>query len=185
VRIVTRYKDAVTGEQAAAYLSSQGVPAKAWRHNDVFDPTTCITIDNDALISQAGALIVEFEKQHPQYEVDLDSQTKPDLSRLSSALAPPCPSCGGRLPLDADLTSCQACGEAVSVWDLIVDAHGPDVLRYCYPSDLLPDKPISPEMIREMHIPCPSCKYDLQGLTMSGLCPECGGYYDKRLVLGL
>jgi hypothetical protein len=29
---------------------------------------------------------------------------------------------------------------------------------------------------------CPQCRYDLEGLDRHGVCPECGGVYDKATI---
>lgn len=30
---------------------------------------------------------------------------------------------------------------------------------------------------------CTRCRYDLEGLSDTGVCPECGGWYDKNIVI--
>ena len=71
--------------------------------------------------------------------------------------------------------SCPACGAAVDVPGLIVEARGPEALEACY------DQPeMSEEQAADLNLHCTHCGYPLKGLPAESTCPECGRPFDKR-----
>lgn len=103
----------------------------------------------------------------------------PDLSLLPREFAPACPKCAAKLPLDALLRLCPACGAALDVAELVVAERGPEALVACYEK-----QPMLAEPDVEGKFVCSQCQYDLRGLAASGPCPECGTVYDKREMEG-
>jgi Double zinc ribbon len=170
------------------YLWRGGVPAGVIpvRGGGSLAPTSDRASKNlglfDVMISskdqadRAAGLLHEMDASPAEFETGWEqSQTRPDLSRLDPALAPPCPKCGRVLPMDSELSQCRACRAPVDVADLILQAHGPEAL-----ADAFDHAPMIPEeFMRDSPVPCPKCGYPLGGLPLEGVCPECGGGYRK------
>jgi hypothetical protein len=184
VRTVTRYFDPITARQAAAYLTAHGIVARAVVRIDTFNPETSVEIVNPDLLEAARTLLGQFDLQKPEYIEPLEDQAVPDLSKLPPALVPTCPRCRAVLPLSAMITSCGGCGAAVNVVDRIVEQFGPEALEGCFPIDADANfSDLTDEQISRLVLACPGCQYSLLGLPLSGVCPECGGAYDKREML--
>lgn len=184
--IVARYSNPITARQAAAYLTANGVIATSAPVVDPFQPGAVVEIGSKGLIGRAKDLIRHFDLLEPQYQESLESQAEPDLSKLPRALLPPCPSCGRPLPPDASVHACPGCGVAVNVVELIVELHGPEALGACFPVE--PDADtgdLTDEQLERVELACTHCKYSLAGLENTGVCPECGGAYDKRTLVGM
>src|ERR1051325_11219906 len=131
MRILARYRGPVTASQAAAYLPSEGIGARAWVSDSGYTREVWLLIGENEDRGRAWDLLVEYTKQKPTFEESLEAQALPDLSTLDPALAPPCPACRRALPLDAAITQC-SCGAPVDIPELIVQAHGPEVLQSCF-----------------------------------------------------
>src|SRR5262245_27650465 len=186
MRTVTRYVDPITARQAAAYLTSHGIVARAVVRIDTFNPGSSVEIVNDDLLEEARALLEQFELHKPEYLEPLEDQAVPDLSRLPASFAPTCPGCKARLPLDAVIARCRGCGATVHVVDRIVEQFGPEALQGCFPVDADADfSDLTDEQISRLGLACPGCQYSLSGLPVTGMCPECGRAYDKHEMLGL
>ncbi len=101
-----------------------------------------------------------------------------DWSKLSPALRVACPMCEAILdPRDAaEGTIRCACGTSHDVAELIVDQHGPEAFEGCTIGSEAPGKP--PALMHAV-VKCVHCEYELEGLARRGVCPECGGRYDK------
>lgn len=165
-----RFRSAVRAIAARDYLVQNGVPAQVvGGHTDAWDAwgrdvgpyEIVLGSAQDARL--AGHLLEQWTCEPVDLEVGLDEQAVPDFSGLDAALAPDCPRCGVRLPLDVELVACPSCGLPVDVSALIVEAHGPEALHGCYDSE-------------------PSSDEFLASHARPSACPRCGGPMDDRGV---
>jgi rubrerythrin len=183
MRAVTRYRDPITARQAAAYLMSHGIVARAVVVTDPFHPGADVEIRDPAHADAARALLGKFDLLKPEYLEPLDDQAVPDLSKLPRHLAPSCPGCDAPLALDTPVARCPTCGARTNVVERIVELHGPEALTPCYPVDPATNFDLTDEQINDIELRCSGCGYSLRGLPVRGLCPECGRGYSKRGML--
>lgn len=129
---------------------------------------------------RARALLQELDESPPQFALSWEqTDAAPDLSLLHPDLAPDCPHCGNRLPLDHSSHTCPKCNIEVDAAELIVSRHGPEALEAAYLTvPVLPD-----DIVQDAPVMCAKCRYLLAGLAQRGLCPECGAGYDKRALI--
>lgn len=125
--------------------------------------------------ARALELLAEFRNQCPDDDTQIASDDAPVLSKLNPSLAPPCPNCQSKLPLDATISSCPDCAALVDITDLIVQAHGPEGIADAY--EQLPILDDASALCAPT--PCRKCGYVLNGLPRVGRCPECGSSFDK------
>lgn len=109
---------------------------------------------------RAEAALAEFLASAAQGPDDLAAQALPDLGHINRSLAPPCPSCGIKLPLDPALARCPACDAPVDVPALLVLAHGPEIMEPAR-------RPSFPSV-------CARCGASRTGLPERAPCPTCG-----------
>ncbi|MEQ8845160.1 MAG: hypothetical protein RIB58_09925 [Phycisphaerales bacterium] len=128
-----------------------------------------VVLASKADVHLAVLLLEQFGNEPAEYEAELEELAVPDLSVLDEALAPDCAACGARLPLDASVPVCPACGEPVDIAERIVDRHGPEVLAACY--DAMPS---SDELMELGGSPgtCPTCGRRLQPGSACPTCPR-------------
>jgi len=186
---IERYQNPVRAELAAGYLRSHGVLAKVVGQMDTLggiSPSLAprgqfeLIIADRADEEEARLLLEEFDEDPPRDPGWEGMGSEPDLGRLDESLAPGCPSCGHRLALDASVQRCEGCGVEVDVAELLVSAHGPEVLDGCYPDTI---EEIPESLIERAPLGCPGCRGSLYGLDSSGRCPRCGTAYDKRALI--
>ncbi len=160
---------------ATEYLLRSGIVATAIQVYDIWKgPSAQIEVEQRDL-EKARTLIEEFNKEKIGLQDNWEEQTLPNLAALDPSLAPACPGCNAKLPLDAALTRCPACGAAVDVVALIIARHGPEALDACYAAH---DPMLSEDELTALRSTC-SCGYSLLGLPRVGVCPECAAPYDK------
>ncbi|MEX2218178.1 MAG: hypothetical protein WD749_05405 [Phycisphaerales bacterium] len=185
--IAAAYPGIVLARQAQQWLVQHGIAARVMGELDALGGAGLaskgggfgVTVD-DALEPAARELLREWERMPPLAAADLEAQATPDLSRLDPRVLAPCPSCGERLPLDASVAHCPACAAPVSVTDVLLARHGPELLALCYEDT---SEPLDGEAIDALDLRCPRCEYALRGLGRSGACPECGEPYTKQGII--
>ncbi len=130
---------------------------------------------------QARAILDELERNPPTLQDDWEHDTQPDLTKLDPDLLPPCPTCNRPTSPTRPLGPCPNCGLPHNLIDLIIAAHGPEALEPCYhPKHPLDD--FSDDEINAIELDCPSCEYPLEGLGITGVCPECASPFNKRAM---
>jgi hypothetical protein len=179
---VASYFQLLQAVQAADHLIAHAIVARVVGDREAFGGIGImgrglfdVVVHEGDEVEPARALLASWT---PIDDVDWDD-TLPDLSRIDPAFAPSCPRCGQTLPLQADLCACPACRAEVDVPELIVASHGPELLAHCYE----PASPVDDRLLRAARLHCPRCAYSLEGLPLSGQCPECGTPYDKRALV--
>lgn len=171
---VARFSTAMEAMHFVAFLRDAGIPdARIFNQADPIPGFLGIDVTvGTEYAARARVLLAEFEALPPRRTMSED-EVRPDLSVLAATMAPGCPACGWMLPL-REVATCSACGAAVDVPSLIVQAHGPEALTPCYP-----DPALGVEGESDLTTACPGCAYSLVGLERRGRCPECGLAYDK------
>lgn len=195
---VRRYASPILAQHAAAYLRRHGIVATVVGHISAFPGVEthlfpmpgrrlagagqfAVVIDSAAQREDAELLLDEFDRTPAEVDEGWEAESLPDLSLLDPGLAPPCPSCGEALPLEAALEACPACGAEVDVCSLLADRYGPELLEACIATPEAPDLP--DDVLERAELSCPACGYALRGLAHEGVCPECGERYSKRGML--
>ena len=156
-----RFRSPMHAVALCDYLVQNGVPAKVVGGNtDAWVPWVRssgpyeVVLGSKSDAKLAAFLLEQFNSEPAEYESGLDDQALPNLSELDAEMAPPCPSCEGKLPLDAATTACPACGEPVDVAQLIVEAHGPEALAACYESTPSAEELMAMQAVAR---PCQAC----------------------------
>lgn len=194
MNVVFNHHDPLRAQEARDRLLERGILAAVVdRSNEwlgaarSYDVMLCYGVQYDearAILAQADEAPCDANEQDSgsaeQDTAHEDSGWQPDLTRLGQGMAPLCPACGVTLPLNAGLGSCPSCRSAVDVVDLIVQRHGPEALDGCYPRE---ESSVESAMIERMMLLCPACRYSLDGMARAGTCPECGGRYDKAVIV--
>lgn len=174
MEVVGRFANPIEAMHFVAFLRDAGVPdARIFNQGEPYPGLLGIDVAVGSDDATRGAALYEEFKRTPVVRDLNPDETKPDLSALDPALAPRCPRCRHRLPLEA-VTFCPSCGAGVDVAGLIVAEHGPEALAACYPSPASADDE-GPDL--QSH--CPACSYSLVDLPREGKCPECGMAFDK------
>lgn len=170
-----RFRSAVRAIAVRDYLVQNGVPAKVvGGHADAWDAWGRSVGPYEIVLGSAQDarlarhLLEQWHDEPIELTGGLDEQALPDLSVLDEAMAPNCPECGHRQPLDAGLVACPSCGCDVDVAALIVDAHGPEALDACYDSE-----PSSDEFLSQYDSP-PACARCGGPMGEYGACSWCG-----------
>jgi hypothetical protein len=189
VERIASYNSAIEANEAVAFLINSGIPARSIGWNNALAPIGTLRMPRFTVFvnppdkRRAQELLAEMNRLPVEFEPGWEADAVPDLSCLPPDTKAPCPACGERLPLDAGLTECPACGAAASVMDVLIERYGPEVLEDCYPH--VPTA-VPEDLLLEANLACPHCSYDLARLPSSGICPECGERYSKdRMLRGL
>lgn len=205
MHLVRRYQRVFEAESMANALRDQGINCAVVGHHT----QAAIGVEGGRLpwfgydlivlrksdVDIAKRMIHELEAELVEPEEGWEDASRPDLSELEgTGLVVRCESCELALPLDERLEECPACSAPVDVVDLLVRAHGPEVLDACYGVESgsaggggsgvsamgAPEGDYDPALVR---LPCAGCGAIL-GEGISGRCPSCGTLYDKRDMLG-
>ncbi len=176
MQTVGTYDSPIRAMQAVSYLRGHGIEAQCGAPMVGMQAGMQVFVVRPSDAKQAKKLLdnVNLAKEFNDVSVS-EGQAAPDLTRLPAYLAPPCPKCKKRLPLQNDIAECPACHAPCTIEDiadLIVQYHGPEKLLQCYPEETIAGNPF-------VELSC-QCGYDLKGLPREGLCPECGEPYRKR-----
>lgn len=156
-----------------AFLRDAGIPnARTFNQGGMYPGLLGIDVAVGSDAAERGRALYDEFRRLPLVEHIPDESVAPDLSLLDPSTAPRCPACRTKLPLAA-VTACTSCGEPVDVAELIVQEHGPEALTPCYPKRADTDE--APDLLTH----CLACGYALENLPSVGVCPECGGPFDK------
>lgn len=186
---ITRYHNSLEASLRAAYLRENGVMAGVidgsvsavvgllggLRSQGHFE----LVISSKRTLDRAIALLLEFEENPPQIDEDWEDDVQPDLSLLEQRFVPQCPSCNASLCTTRPFGPCIECSSTYNFAELVFEKFGPDALADCYESSE-PLSNLSDTEVCEIPLDCPSCSYTLDGLAMSGVCPECGNGFNRR-----
>jgi hypothetical protein len=139
--VVASFRSPIIAQRAARLLIEHGILASV--HAPVAESILYDLLVLDRAAAERARDVLAravFDSQD-----QIDAAPVPDLSRLPSAMAPQCPKCGRRLPLNAELARCPACGMEVDVPGLITQQHGPEALESCYDPPADDDEPDDPD----------------------------------------
>lgn len=194
---IRNYDNPIEAQDAVMWLLRHGVLASVvGDHTATLGPYAGFTAKHGAGLHTvaialerqrelATELLAALETEPASFEHGWEELSVPDLSGLDPALLPPCPGCGAILPADAAADNCPSCGFDVDVLGLIATAHGPEIIEPLLDTRaLLPaDEAFDDEALAAMAADCGGCAYPLDGLSRSGVCPECGRRYDKARIV--
>ena len=200
MHLVRRYQRVFEAESMATALREQGINCAVVGHHTQaaigmeggklpwFGYDLIVLQKHD--VEPARKMVAELESEGFTPEEGWEDAARPDLSVLEgTGLMVRCGSCELALPLDETMTECPACREPVDVVELLVQAHGPEVLDACYgvesPAASVHSRDASdgdydPALVR---LPCTGCG-EILAEGISGRCPSCGTLFDKRDMLG-
>ena len=128
---------------------------------------------------RALELLKELELNPPHIEEGWEDDVRPDLSLLDPKHVPKCPSCDTWLCVSRPFGPCVQCSVKYDMMELVFKQFGPDALACCY-EIAEPLANYSDNEVCEIQLDCPSCSYPLDGLPISGACPECGTQFHRR-----
>jgi len=196
MHLVRRYQRVFEAEGMAIALREQGINCAVVGHHTQgaigmeggklpwFGYDLVVHLKQD--IGPARRMVAELEAEGFTPEDGWEDASRPDLSALEGkGLKVRCQSCELALPLDETMEQCPACMAEVDVVDLLVRAHGPEVLDACYGvenqasgvhAQESPERDYDPATMQQR---CDGCGGAL-GEAISGRCPSCGTLYDKR-----
>tara|TARA_R110002072_G_scaffold42064_9_gene117751 strand:- start:26589 stop:27152 length:564 start_codon:yes stop_codon:yes gene_type:complete len=138
-----------------------------------------LIIPTKRLSERAQELLEEIEANPPTIDEGWEDDVRPDLSLLDPKHVPDCPSCNTRLFTSRPLGPCFRCSAKYDMVELIFERSGPDALAGCYET-AEPLANLSDAEVCAIQLDCASCSYPLDGLAISGACPECGAAFNRR-----
>jgi hypothetical protein len=176
------FSSPVLAESAARFLRASGIDARvssrlgpagifgALGHGEYV-----VNLLDASQRERAEDLLLTFVAHPPEIDpADLDPL--PDFSRLDPRYRPTCPRCAVVLTPSLALRNCPGCLTPVDPEELIVQQHGPEAMAACYPDE---PEALPRELLASVALSCPECRYSLESLSDSGVCPECGTPYSK------
>ena len=140
-----------------------------------------LVIPSKNMKEHALLLIEEFDMNPPRIDDDWENDIQPDLSMLDTKYLPKCPSCDTWLCKSRPWGPCMICSADYNMAELVFEQFGPEALSECY-EFTEPLANYSDEEVCEIPLDCPSCSYPLDGLPISGNCPECGIPFHRRVL---
>lgn len=185
------YTSTIEAQQVVNWLLSHGVLAAIVdSHSSTLGPIAgfisrygqgqvTVAIAYERQRDEAEILLELLADEPAEYESGWEHQSVPDLSLLDPAMLPPCPGCGVTL---GAVERCAACGVAVDVLSLIIERHGPEAIEPLIELDQGAGSGVSDETLERAAADCPGCGSPLDGLPVTGTCPNCTVAYNKRTL---
>ncbi len=184
--LVASFHDYLSAHHLVLYLREHGVPANV--SGELLDAVSTfggllegqyrVSVVWKEYVGPAKSLAKAFRTETIALDDNWEENAEPDLTLLDPAFLPQCGSCRHQFFEQPSDGLCPACHEPVDFTDLILEQHGPEALESCYANEPI-QASFDDDAVRALDLPCLRCGYSLQGLDVSGKCPECGQPFDK------